>query len=263
MANERTSNHVFVGFSVLLFIVTSGLTAVWCRSMSAMRSMEMPGGWTMSMAWMRMPGQSWTGSAASFTGMWALMMVAMMLPSLVPMLHRYREAISDSNGPPLGWLTMLVFIGYLLIWTGFGLAVYPAGVVLAMLEMNLPVLARAVPYASAGIILAAGAVQFSQWKLRYLACCRQTSAPSCTLTRDSKTALSHGLRLGVDCSLSCANLTAILLVAGVMDLRAMLLITAAITAERLAPNGKRVAQAAGVAIIGIGLFVCAWAISVS
>ena len=60
--------------------------------MSAMGEMPMPGGWTMSMAWMRMPGQTWPGAAASFLGMWVVMMVAMMLPSLVPMLWRYRQA---------------------------------------------------------------------------------------------------------------------------------------------------------------------------
>ncbi len=44
--------------------------------------MEMPGDWTMSMAWMRMPGQSWVGAGGTFLGMWVVMMVAMMLPSL-------------------------------------------------------------------------------------------------------------------------------------------------------------------------------------
>jgi predicted metal-binding membrane protein len=47
------------------------------------------------------------------------------------------------------------------------------------------------------------------------------------------------MRFGLHCGLSCANLTAILLVAGVMDLRAMTVVTAAITAERLAPTGER------------------------
>ena len=35
------------------------VTVAWCSSMSAMGGMPMPGGWTMSMAWMRMPGQTW------------------------------------------------------------------------------------------------------------------------------------------------------------------------------------------------------------
>ena len=52
--------------------------------MSAMGVMVMPGGWTMSMAWMRMPGQTWAGAAASLLAMGIVMMVAMMLPSLIP-----------------------------------------------------------------------------------------------------------------------------------------------------------------------------------
>ena len=64
-----------------------------------------------------------------------------------------------------------------------------------------------------------------------------------------------GLRFGLHCGLSCANLTAVLLVAGVMDLRAMAAVTAAITAERLAPGGKHVARAIGALIAGAGLFM--------
>jgi predicted metal-binding membrane protein len=48
---------------------------------------------------------------------------------------------------------------------------------------------------------------------------------------------------------------AILLVAGVMDLRAMAVVTAAITAERIAPAGERVARAVGVVAVGVGLFL--------
>ena len=66
--------------------------------MSAMGAMPMPGGWTMSMAWTRMPGQTWSGAAASFLGMWVVMMVAMMLPSLAPMLWRYRQAVGRTGG---------------------------------------------------------------------------------------------------------------------------------------------------------------------
>ena len=47
------------------------------------------------MMWMRMPGQSWPGAALSFLGMWMVMMAAMMSPSFVPMLWRYRQAIQQ------------------------------------------------------------------------------------------------------------------------------------------------------------------------
>jgi predicted metal-binding membrane protein len=86
MDSERASQQGFFGVSALLFAASAAVTIVWCASMSASGGMPMPGGWTMSMAWMRMPGQTWPGAAASFLGMWVMMMVAMMLPCLVPML---------------------------------------------------------------------------------------------------------------------------------------------------------------------------------
>src|SRR5580765_6710908 len=86
------SQRAFVFTSAALFAASTALTIKWCRSMSAMHDMPMPGGWSMSMMWMRMPGQSWPSVAMSFLGMWLVMMVAMMLPVLVPMLWRYRSA---------------------------------------------------------------------------------------------------------------------------------------------------------------------------
>ena len=119
-------------------------------SMSAMGDMPMPGGWTLSMAWMPMCGQSWSGCAASFLGMWAVMMAAMMLPSLVPMLARYRDAVGATREPRLaetrlGWLTALVDAGYFVVWTVLGIAVFAVGAASASLVMQWPALARAVP----------------------------------------------------------------------------------------------------------------------
>src|SRR4029450_481635 len=106
MVSERVSQQAFFGVSALLFAVSTAVTIVWCASMSGMGEMPMPGGWTMSMAWMRMPGQTWPGAAASFLGMWVAMMVAMKLPSLVFMLGRYRRAIAGA--PHRGRLTAVV-----------------------------------------------------------------------------------------------------------------------------------------------------------
>src|SRR5713101_4321810 len=125
MASERASHYAFVGVSALLFAASAALTTLWCASMSAMGEMPMPGGWTMSMAWMRTPGQTWPGVAASFLGMWVVMMVAMMLPSLVPMLRRYRQAVGKAGETSLGRLTALVGVGYFFVWTVFGMAAFP------------------------------------------------------------------------------------------------------------------------------------------
>jgi predicted metal-binding membrane protein len=257
MVTERASQRAFFGVSALLFAASAAVTIVWCASMSAMAEMPMPGGWTMSMAWTRMPGQTWPGAAASFLGMWVVMMVAMMLPSLVPMLWRYRQAVGRTGETRLGRLTALVGVGYFFVWTVFGMAAFPLGVALAAVEMQLPALARAVPIAVGVVVLIAGSLQLTAWKARHLACCRVAPGRGRTLPADAGTAWRHGLRLGLHCSYCCAGLTAILLVVGVMDLRTMAVVAAAITVERLAPAGERVARAIGAVVVGAGLFLIA------
>ena len=248
------SEAAFVGVSALLFAGSTTLTIIWCASMSAM-GMSMPGGWTMSMAWMRMPGQTWLGAAASFLGMWVVMMVAMMLPSLVPMLRRYRQAVGRTGATSLGPLTAIAGASYFFVWTVFGLAVFPLGVALAEVEMQQPALARAVPSGVGVVVLIAGALQFSAWKARHLACCREAPGRGRTLPADAPTAWRHGLRVGLHCSYCCSGLMAILLVIGVMDLRVMAVVAAAITVERLGPNGDRVARSIGATVVCAGLFL--------
>src|ERR1700676_3254527 len=184
MASERASQRAFFGISALLFAASTAATIVWCASMSAMGEMPMPGGWTMSMAWMRMCGQTWPGAAASFLGMWVVMMVAMMLPSLVPMLWRYRRAVGRTSETRLNRLTALAGVGYFFVWTVFGMAAFPLGVALAAVEMRLPALARAVPIAVGGVVLFAGALQFTTWKARHLACCREAPGRGHSLRRN-------------------------------------------------------------------------------
>ena len=254
--SERTSERTFFAASALLFAASAALTIFWCSSMSRM-GMAMPGGWTMSMAWMRMPGQTWPEAAVSFLGMWVLMMVAMMLPSLVPMLRRYRQAVAETGVTQLGRLTWLVASGYFFVWTLVGMAAFPLGIALARIAMQQPALARAVPIAIAGIVGIAGVLQFTAWKERHLVSCRETPGSGRTLAADAGTAWRHGLQLGRHCSHCCAGLTAILLVIGVMDLRAMAVVGAAVTAERLAPAGERVSRAIGIVAVGAGLVLIA------
>ena len=257
MAFERTSQQAFFGTSALFYVASASLTTVWCGSMSAMREMPMPGGWTMSMAWMPMSGQTWVGAAASFVGMWVVMMVAMMLPSLVPTLWRYRQRVAKTGDMRPNWLTALVGIGYFCVWTMCGVAVFPLRAALAEIEMQRLVLSRVVPMAVGVVVVVAGAVQFSAWKAHHLACCREAPGQGGMLSADAGTAWRHGVRLGLHCTYGCAGLTAILLVIGIMDLRVMALVTAAITAERLAPNGERVARGVGIVVVGVGLLLIA------
>ncbi len=260
-SGKRASQRAFFRVSALLFVASAALTAIWAESMSAMGGMTMPGGWTMSMAWMRMPGQTWAGLGASFVGMWLVMMMAMMLPSLVPMLWRYREAVartattaSTANAETrLGRLTAIVAGGYFFIWIVLGIAAFAVGVVLTRIEMQQEAVSRAVPIAVGVIVLMAGALQFTSWKAHHLACCRHEPAPGSVLAANARTAWWHGLRLGLHCSSSSAGATVVLLAIGVMDLRAMAIVAAVITAERLAPAGERTARAIGALVVIAGL----------
>jgi predicted metal-binding membrane protein len=107
-------------------------------------------------------------------------------------------------------------------------------------------------------VLLAGLLQFTRWKSRLLACCHRDDRSGAIA--GSGSALRAGFRLGLRCVCCCANLTAVLLVVGVMDLRAMAVITLAICAERLAPARGGVPRLIGVMLLLYGslLFVAAW-----
>src|SRR5712671_1473969 len=87
--NEATLPAEFIAVCVLAFVAGVSATVYFCHSMCC--EMEMPGGWTMSMMWMRMPGQTWSASAIGFLLMWLAMMVAMMMPSALPMFLKTRR----------------------------------------------------------------------------------------------------------------------------------------------------------------------------
>ncbi len=261
MSGERASWPAFFGITALLFAVSAAMTIFWCASMSAMGEMPMPGGWTMSMAWTPMSGQMWLDAAASFLGMWIAMMVAMMLPSLAPTLWRYSLAVGRTGEARRSRMTALVGVGYFFVWAVFGMAAFPLGVAVAAATTRQPALARAVPIAVGRVVLIAGALQFTAWKARHLACCRCAPGHGRGLPPDAAAAWRHGLRLGLrlglHCTACCLGLTAMLLVVGIADLRAMAAVMAAITVERLAPAGERVARAIGAIVVGAGLFLIA------
>jgi len=231
-SSRATSDRVFLAAATLLFIGSVAVTIAWCTSMTAMPGMPMPGGWTMTMTWMRMGEQTWFEGAAAFLTMWMVMMAAMMLPSLVPTLWRWRESVRRTGESRLGLLTMLVGAGYLSVWAVAGAVVYVLGVTFAELAMRQPALSRAVPVGTAVIVLAAIALQFSPWKARQLACWRAADR-TCLPAPTAGGVWQSGLRLGWDCVRSSGNLMMLLLVLGLMDLVAMAAVTAAITLERL------------------------------
>ena len=233
-ASTLASDRAFLAVATLLFGGSVAMTIVWCVSMSAMSGMPMPGGWTMTMMWMRMPGQTWLEGAASFVGMWTVMMMAMMLPSLVVALLRLRGAVRRSGHARPGVLTVFAGTGYFFVWGIAGALIYPAGVALAALAMRQPELSRAAPFAIGAVVAFGLAVQFSPWKGRQLACWRALDR-LCVAPPTAARAWRTGLQLGWDCIRCGGNLMVILLVLGVMDLGVMAAITVVMTFERVLP----------------------------
>ena len=166
------------------------------------------------------------------------MMVAMMMPSLAPGLRRHHRHLRTIGIPSAGSRVSLFAAGYLTVWILIGL-------VLFSVSTRMP---SVTSWSLGVVVLAAGLVQRSRWKAKQLVRCRETCVRS------------HGWRsgchLGVACALSCAAPMAVLFVAGPMDVRTMLLITVAITAERVAPGGVRIARLTGAAALVVGVLLC-------
>ena len=247
----RAVPRTFVAVLALLLAASTAATVAWCASMPEMGDMPMPGGWTMSMLWMPMDGQGWISAEASFVGMWTVMMIAMMLPSLIPVLWRYRQRIEHSGGAHPDARTALAGLGYFVVWTMFGVATFPVVAALAAMTMRVQSMARMVPLTIGAVVLLAGLMQFSGWKARSLACCREMHVDErATATRS---AWHDGVRHGWHCVGCCAGLTAAWLTIGVMDLHAMALVTVAVSAERLAPAPVPMAWIIGVIALAFGL----------
>lgn len=249
------ARRFFYGAGLLLFGAAAAVTAIRCAA-PGMEGMPVPGGSAMS-AEMRMPGQTWPGAFAGFLGTWVAMTVAMMLPSLLPSLRRYRGAVLLGDGAHPCRSAVLAGLAYFLVWALLGMAVYPVGVLLAAIQMRLPMPARALPLVAGIVVLLAGALQFTAWKARHLACCRAWPGHGQPLRGGTAAALRYGLRLGLHCSRCCAGATAVLFALGWMDLRAMGVVAAAITVERLAPDDKAGMHAVGLAAVAAGAVLVA------
>ena len=131
MAAQRRELRLYV-VSAVVFTGAAAITWYSCSMMGG--GMAMPGGWTMSMAWM--PMGSYLRSAMMFAGMWAAMMVAMMLPSTLPMLLLYQRAARFRGEARVGTLSAVMAGGYFCVWTAFGMLAYAAGLGIALLAMK-------------------------------------------------------------------------------------------------------------------------------
>jgi predicted metal-binding membrane protein len=231
----------FIAVCGLAFLVGLWATIHFCRSMCC--EMDMPGGWTMSMMWMRMRGQTWLGSGISFLLMWLAMMVAMMMPSAFPTFLKTRRRWTGLCG---------VASGYFTIWLSAGAGVYTFGVAISAVTMRSDTFSRLVPFLIGALLIAAGAVQFTPWKMKHLLRCRSPFGCA-TACPQSESSFRLGCKQGAACCICCAAPMTVQLTLGMMSPWAMMAVAVAIAAEKLLPRPVIVARVAGVSAVIAGI----------
>jgi predicted metal-binding membrane protein len=257
MATAHRRELVVYAVSSVAFTGAAAITWYSCRTMAG--GMPMPGGWTMSMAWM--PMGSYLESGLMFAGMWVAMMVAMMLPSTMPMLLLYSRAARFRGERHIGMLGTVMAGGYFAVWTVFGMLAYAAGIGIALLAMKSEAFSRAVPIASGAALIAAGVYQLSPWKAACLKHCRDPlSVVAAHMQSGWRGALRLGIHHGGFCTACCWALMLIQLALGIMDVLAMIAVALVIALEKLLPRGLAVARVTGVLAVAGGFVLTARAL---
>ena len=194
--------------------------------------------------------------AGIFFVMWIAMMVAMMLPTVAPIVLAHLGVVRRRGR---GVAATLVFIaGYLLVWSAIGIVPFLAYKALAQLPDEaaqttwLPALAGA-------ILMIAGAYQFTGWKQ---VCSDHCQSPlAFVAAHDFEGGAASSLRAGIVhgayCLGCCWALTMVLLVVGLMNLTWMAAIFALFLVEKSWRHGLVMAKIAGALLVATGVLVIA------
>ena len=238
--NQVTLPAGFIAVCVLAFVASVAATVYFCRSMCC--EMEMAGGWTMSMMWMRMPGQTWFASVGSFLLMWLTMMVAMMLPSALPTFLKTNRATASLSE---------MATGYFVVWLAAGAGIYALGVAFAAAAMRWETFSRAVPVLAGVALMAAGAFQFTRWKITGLLGCRSRFGCVCDCP-EREPSFRLGCKQGGTCCLCCTAPMMILVVLGMMNPLVIVGLTLVVAAEKILPRPEIIVRLVGIAAIIAG-----------
>jgi len=201
--------------------------------------------------------EGWAGLASfiAFTGMWMVMMIAMMLPSSYPtlLLHRtlYRKRTPESSGG-----TFLFALGYFLVWTASGALFYAAYVLIGSMRSHIPGSQGTVLRAAGCALIVSGIYQCT-WLKR--ACLKHCQSPLHFVMEHWHDGNIGSLRMGIAhglyCFGCCWGLMVILFVMGIMHLGWMAAIGALILVEKILPSGKWIPNAIGAAFVLVGAVV--------
>lgn len=244
-------------------IIVSGVSWAWILAGAGMgmSGIEMTRHSTMGMD--MMPAPVWdAGYIVLMFFMWWIMMVAMMLPSATPaiLLAAALNRRADATQKPFG-STAAFTAGYLLCWAGFSAMAVGAQWVMQETAMISGMLQSKSPLLSAALLIAAGAWQFTPWKL---ACLRHCRGPVEFLTRHRHSgdtgALLMGAHHGSYCLGCCWFLMALLFVGGVMNLFWIAGLAIYVWVEKILPGGETASRIMGGLLIlwGMAILVSHW-----
>jgi predicted metal-binding membrane protein len=196
--------------------------------------------------------------ALLFVGAWTVMTVAMMLPTSVPLIATF-EAIAGERRDRL-LLVALVIVGYLATWALVGLIVYGAGAIVQQAVVGSAWLQAHAYIGSAGLLLVAGAYQFTPLKHRCLDKCR--SPLTFVLghwqgEHDRRNALWLGAHHGLFCVGCCWALMLVMFAVGVGNLGWMLVLGAVMAVEKNVSWGRRLSAPLGILLVIGGLTLLA------
>jgi predicted metal-binding membrane protein len=199
-----------------------------------------------------MPSAGW--QLLLTAGMWAAMMVGMMVPSATPMVLAYAEWTRRGPGNGRRLLAIASFLaGYLVVWSAFSLLAASLHVALdrAGLVTSMGAIAR--PAAGGTLLVIAGLFQLSPWKESCLRACRTPFGFLVGEWRDgARGALTMGIRHGAFCLGCCWLLMAVLFVVGAMHLGWMAAIAVLVLIEKIAPRWLHIGQAGATVLVGWG-----------
>ncbi|MGH2853791.1 MAG: DUF2182 domain-containing protein [Solirubrobacteraceae bacterium] len=199
------------------------------------------------------------GTLGFYTLSWVVMMAAMMLPSIAPMVLVFSlvQSRRHAHGAAQRSVATNLFVaGYLITWTAAGVAAYAAFVGVRSLSIDALNWNRGGPYIAGAVLLAAAGYQLTPAKD---ACLRRCRGPQDFVREhwreDRLGALRMGVVHGVWCVGCCWMLMATLFALGLMSITWMLVIAAAIAAEKLLPAPATTNRAIAACLAALGLAV--------
>jgi predicted metal-binding membrane protein len=190
--------------------------------------------------------------------MWAVMMIAMMLPSAAPLILLYGAAARRrAAGSPQASVYALA-LGYVTLWALFSVAATAAQRVLGETLVMSPMMELTLPAASSALLVFAGLYQLTRIKSICLGVCQSPLGFLMAHWRDGAAgAFRLGLRHGLYCLGCCWALMLLLFVGGVMNLTAIVGLTVFIALEKSRWLGRWGSRASGGLLIALGLLTLA------